>query len=400
MDGTPLSSTTDNGVNGHTPVVFTSISAPQRLSVLYVAEAFGGGLFEITRKKAEGLAKRGHRVAIAYGIRPETPPDPRAVIHPGVELIPMPWTDRSLGAQIKALRALRQVVDDFAPDVVHLMSSFAGLHGAIALGRRRVPTVYTPQGYAFTMISEPLHKRVVYRALEFFVSRRVSVIGACSQTVGEQARRGLAARRVAVVENGITELDPPGTAPAPVAPAAERRVIALGRPSPQRRPEACARILGAVGDLAEIEWVGGGPESDGIRALADAGIPVTGWLPRAETLDHLSRARVYLHWTAWDGLPLSILEALARDVVVVASDIGPNREVLGPEQVCSTEQEAIALVRAILSDPSLHDRLLTAQRARRGRYSAENMVDRWIGLYSSLAGDDQRAKNPDLIATA
>jgi len=371
------------------------------MSVLYVAEAFGGGLYEITRKKAEGLAARGHRVAIAYGIRPETPADPRAAIHLDVELIPMPWTDRSLRAQARALRVLGQVVDDFDPDVVHLMSSFAGLHGAVALGRKGVPTIYTPQGYAFTMSSEPLPKRVAYRALEAYVARRVSVVGACSQTEGEQARRGLRAPRVAVVENGITELDGLSADGPTRLAEAPQRAIALGRPSPQRRPAACARILSRVADLAEVEWVGGGPESDGIRALESAGIPVTGWLPRAEGLEKLARARVYLHWTAWDGLPLSILEALARDVVVVASDIGPNREVLGPSQVCSSEQEAIDLMRAILSDPALHDRLLGEQRARRSRYSAQNMVDRWIELYRSLSRQtDQRAMTTELTATA
>jgi glycosyltransferase involved in cell wall biosynthesis len=365
------------------------------LSVLYVAEAFGGGLYEITRKKAEGLAGRGHRVAIAYGIRPETPDDPRAMIDDRVELIPMPWTDRSIGAQFRALRSLRAVIDEFQPDVVHLMSSFAGLHGAVALGRS-VPTIYTPQGYAFTMSSEPLHKRIVFRALEFFVSRRVSVIGACSQTEGEQARRGLAARRVQVVENGITELDPPGL---PRSPAqGEDVVVALGRPSPQRRPEACARILQSVSDIAEVQWIGGGPESEGTEALTAAGVPMTGWLPRAQTLEQLAAAKVYLHWTAWDGLPLSILEALARDVVVVASDIGPNREVLGPDQVRETEAEAAELIRAILSDPALYDRLLTRQRLRRGQYSAQRMVDRWIELYQTLARPPVRTPHLELTA--
>jgi glycosyltransferase involved in cell wall biosynthesis len=379
-------------------VTMPTAQDPSRLRVLYVAEAFGGGLYEITRKKAEGLAARGHDVAIAYGIRPETPPDPRAVIDERVKLIPMPWTDRSVRSQLRALRVLRGVVEDFAPDVVHLMSSYAGLHGALALGRR-VPTIYTPQGYAFTMLSEPLPKRLVYRALEFFVARRVSVVGACSQTEGAQARESLHAPRVEVVENGITELDAPPP-PDPDPPAPPFRVVALGRPSPQRRPEACARILSAVSDLADVAWIGGGPESDGSAALIAAGIPPSGWLPRDETLERLAQATVYLHWTAWDGLPLSILEALARDVVVVASDIGPNREVLGGEQVRETEEEAIALIRGILTDPALYDRLLARQRERRGRYSAQRMVDRWIDLYRTLSGHDRLAADLEMTVPA
>src|ERR1700727_3174553 len=54
------------------------------LSILYVAEAFGGGLFEITRMMAEQLADHGHRTAIAYGVRPETPANVRGSVDPAV----------------------------------------------------------------------------------------------------------------------------------------------------------------------------------------------------------------------------------------------------------------------------------------------------------------------------
>jgi glycosyltransferase involved in cell wall biosynthesis len=357
------------------------------LSILYVAEAFGGGLFEITRMMAEQLADHGHRTAIAYGVRPETPEDVRDRVDPSVELIGLPWTERSIGAQIRALVALKRLCRAWQPDVVHLLSSFAGLHGAVGFGG--APTVYTPQGYSFTMSSESIRKRWAYLLLEAFVAHRVDVVGACSLSEGEQARSLPGATTVAVVPNGISELSM-GARPSAMARTTPT-AVGMGRLSPQRRPEACARMLAAVADHAAVRWIGGG-DGIGQDAMRRAGVPVTGWLPRAATLTSLSESTLYLHWTAWDGLPLSILEAMANDVIVVASDIGPNREVLGPEQVCRTEDDAIALMRAILVNRELRERLLAEQRQRRRWYGADRMAAEWLELYTSLTSASQRER--------
>lgn len=351
------------------------------LSVLYVAEAFGGGLFEITRMLAEELARRGHRTAIAYGVRPETPPEPRAMVDPAVDVIKLPWTSRTATAQARALLALSRLCRGWRPDVVHLVSSFAGLHGAF--GVRGVPVVYTPQGYSFTRTSDSVGMRWVYLILESWVARRVDLLGACSLSEGEQARSLPGARAIAVVPNGIPELSE--ETQFSTAPRATPIVSAIGRISAQRQPEACARILSGVADRAAVRWIGAGVDRCGERALRGAGVSVTGWMNRRAAMRALSECTVYLHWTAWDGLPLSILEAMAHDVIVVASDIGPNREVLGPEQVCRSEADAVDLIGAVLGDSELRGRLLANQRTRRRWYGADRMAAQWIELYRSLA---------------
>jgi len=352
------------------------------LDVLLVAEAFGGGVFELVRTVAAGLAARGHHATIAFGRRPETPGDPRGEVDPAVELIEMPWTSRSPGTQLAGARRLRSLVAERRPDVVHLWSAFAGVVGAIVVPRP-VPTVFTPQAYAFTMASEDRGRRAAYRLLERFASRRATLVGACSRDEADLARQ-LGARRVETVPNGIPELDgePPERAPAP-----RTRVIAAGRTVPQRRPVEATRILAAVSDLASVAWIGGAGGSRGEvgqEALRAAGIAMTGWAPRQRVLEELAEASAYLHWTEWDGLPLTVLEAMAQDAVVVASDIGPNREVLGPGQVRSTEDEAIALLREVLTDSDLAGRMLAEQRRRRRGYGAARMVAHWEEVYRRL----------------
>jgi glycosyltransferase involved in cell wall biosynthesis len=167
-------------------------------------------------------------------------------------------------------------------------------------------------------------------------------------------------------------------------------VIATGRIVPQRRPDAAARILASVADVADVAWIGGGGGGGayGSRvraALAADGVELTGWLPREALLDELARAIVYLHWTAWDSRSIAILEAMARDAIVVASDTDPNRELLDPRQICATEADAIALVRHVLADSEFAAELLAAQVDRRRVHSAAEMVAGWLGVYGELA---------------
>jgi glycosyltransferase involved in cell wall biosynthesis len=229
------------------------------------------------------------------------------------------------------------------------------------------------------------------------VVARCDLVGAVSEAEAAIARR-LGARRVVVVPNGVPELDP-GALPAPVR-RDEPLVLAAGRIGPARRPAEAARILAGVSDVAATAWIGGGPSPADEVPLREAGIPVTGWLPHAEALERLAGATAYLHWSAWDGQPLAVLEAFARDVVVVASDIPANRELLGERQVCRDADEAAVLLRRVVTDAALREELLEAQRARRGDHGAERMSRTWLEHYAACATPAPAPRGSAISATA
>jgi glycosyltransferase involved in cell wall biosynthesis len=363
------------------------------MRVLLVTEASGSGTLGVVTALAAGMADAGHEVTLAYGERPETPAELR--VPAAVRLVALPWARRTPRAQVAAARALRALAARLQPDVIHLHSSFAGALGSLCL--HGTPLVYTPHGYAFGRSSDSRAARAVYRLAERFIARRCTV-AAVSEAEAALARTVLGAPRVSVVRNGIPDLDA-GSDPRPPAERDGVLVVGSGRVGPARRPAESARILAAVRDVADVRWIGDAP-GDEAAPLHAAGVPVTGWLEHADALAELGRATVLLHYSAWDGAPLAVLEAIARDVVVVASDIPPNRELLGPEQVCADEAAAVALIRAVLADAELRERLLVSQRERGRTRGAARMVQDCLDLYANVLGGPGRTHPTATLAVA
>ena len=358
-----------------------ALLACRAVRVLHVAEGFGGGLLGIVQMLVEAGVEHGHDVVVGIGVRPETPPE-LTTIFPRSVRVEVLWQRRAARQQLPAMRRLRALVREIEPDVVHLHSSFAGLAGSLALGRRP-PVIYTPHGYAFERSADSGAKRSAYRAAEMWVARRCALVAAVSDPEAAVARTVVRAPRVATIRNGIPELDPEHL-PEP-QPERDLGVVAFGRVTAQRRPVETVRILEGVRDIAPVTWIGAapGPEAELVRP---SGIPVTGWLEREAAMAMLGRSIACVHWSGWDGAALSILEALAHDVVVVASDIPANRAILGEAQVRSSEAEAVALLRRVVLEPEYRDALLERQRSIRAAFGRRTMTDAWMGLYERVAG--------------
>ena len=366
-------------------------SPNEGIKVLHVVEAFGGGVFEQLRHLTARLPSHGVASTIAYGRRLETPAEPRDVIAPDVELIELRWGRRTVSGEIVALRAIRRVMRDVNPDVVHLHSSFAGLLGALATPRG-VPTVYTPHGYSFTMTNRGHVSRLVFREIETLVGARVDVIGAVSRSEQAAAVALGVPAEIVVVENGIPELDHPHRLSSS-RHGARPRVVAMGRIGPARRPADAARILAGVADIADVEWIGDGPDARDRAMVERMGVPVSGWLPRAEAVKRLQRADIYLHCAGWDGQPLSVLEALAVGCVVVGSNIPPLRDIVPDVQRFDTPEEAVSVLRALLADQELANSCRAAQARIAHLHSANRMAWRWANVYGGLLAVRRRSRH-------
>lgn len=363
-------------------------SGRERGRIVHVAESLGGGLLEVLAPICRAQAEAGFAVTVIHGRRPETPADGLSELFGvGVQVRECTgWGERRLSKLMTTVRRLRKLTVDAAPDAVVFHSSFAGvIGGALHL---KCPTVFVPHAFP-TMFETDALKRALFRLGEVFACRTHAITVAVSESEAQIAtKRG--ARQVKTILNGIAaldNLDPDSSLKQPDNP----RVIAAGRLVPQRRPVEVASILSEISELAEVAWIGGGGDgqyADAARsALIARGVPVSGWVPSERVKAEMSNATVYLHWTSWDGLALTVLEAIAQDALVLASDIPPNREVLGAAQVFSNEQEVIAAIQTYVCDQGIWSEQIRSQRRIAARFGASEMCQSWTKTLEELILD-------------
>ena len=128
-----------------------------------------------------------------------------------------------------------------------------------------------------------------------------------------------------------------------------------------------------------------GARGRGQKASEGLPLEITGWLPHAKALDVLRQADILVQYSRWEGLPNSVLEAMACGLPVLASDIPGNRELVKPGEtglLASSEEELLRHALSLAADPSLRSRLGSNGRASVEKdFSRERLLRELSRLY-------------------
>jgi glycosyltransferase involved in cell wall biosynthesis len=186
------------------------------------------------------------------------------------------------------------------------------VYARLAVGRSSTRLVYTPHCYAFERRDVVWPVRAGFWLAEALLAVNTSVFAACSERERQLSGWSLGRASTVLVPN----IAPAPGAPSSPLPGSAPLVVGGGRLSAQKDPsfflEAVRRLRGSRPGLRAV-WLGDG--DDALReALLEAGVEVSGWLPRAATMDLLGSADLYLHSARWEGFPVMVAEAAALGV--------------------------------------------------------------------------------------
>jgi glycosyltransferase involved in cell wall biosynthesis len=199
--------------------------------------------------------------------------------------------------------------------------------------------------------------------------------------------------RVAVVPNSVP-LPPPS-----MAQREPGRILFLGRLEPAKGvPELLGAAAVLIKQFPALRLVFGGEgDADGLRKrAAELGIgdriELLGWVDPSARDAQLARASVFCLPSHAEGLPMSMLEAMAAGTAVVASSVGgiPETIVDGDNGLLAPPRDVAALagkLGQVLGDDALRARLAGRARATiEQHYSTEVVCGQLSALYRELAG--------------
>jgi glycosyltransferase involved in cell wall biosynthesis len=312
---------------------------------------------------------------------------------------------KDMQAFIKLLRLIRQ--EDY--DVVHTYTATPGFLGRLAARMVGTPVILHHQaGWTVTEFS-PLKERIFYTPLEYLASLVSSKAICVSHAVEEQARwlHIAPSRKLIVICNGIE--------PEPFINATQdnnRTILrhrwgfsddliligSTGRLSPQKDNgslvEAMVHLRTLLPDALFLLLVAGdGPEREKLEKMVEnfklgGQVQLLGFVKDIPAF--LAMLDVFVSPSLWEGMSISILEAMAAARPIVATSILPNAELIEHDRTGllvdprAPKQIAQAIARFILEPQLAKECGEAAQRCTLNHYTIERMFQETWDLHQAL----------------
>lgn len=345
---------------------------------LFIVEAMGGGVFTYIVDLANELAK-SNDMYIAYGIRPQTPSNYKDYFNKDIHLIKVENFTREINPSkdIKAFFEIQRIAKEVNPDIIHLHSSKAGALGRFAFNGKDIPLFYTPHGYSFLMEDRSSSKRRIYKTIETICAKRNCMTISCS--LGEYKETLKLTSNATYVNNGINIEDLEKILKNTKTFKHPFTVSTLGRASYQKNPSLFNLIASKLPNIKFI-WIGDGELKE---ELNSKNVEVTCWVNRDKAIEKLVNTDVFLLTSRWEGLPISLLEAMYMKKPCVVSNVIGNRDVINNNHngyVCEEVDHYINSINNIQTN-NQDDLINEAYKDILNEYNTKEMSRKYIEVY-------------------
>jgi len=340
---------------------------------------------------ADLLAERGHEIRIAYLVGPAQ----LLPCNPDIKVKPIDISKDPFGF-IRGYMRLRRIIKDFDPDVVHSHMVHANLLARFVRLTTKIPWLICT---AHNINEGGRHRMLAYRLTDPLADIFTNVSKEAAEEF--EAKGAAPVGRILTMYNGI---DVQKFSPDCMDREFFRKffdagsnkiILAVGRLSEQKD---YSNLLNSFSIIAKKSrniqlWiVGDGPLRESLERLtADLGLSertkFLGTRPDGEIPGLMRAADIFVLSSAWEGFGLVVAEAMATEKVVVTTDSGGVREVVGDCGFLVHAKDSKALADSLekaINMPS-EQAIELGKKARQRiveKYSLDSIAERWVEIYS------------------
>ncbi len=239
----------------------------------------------------------------------------------------------------KAIKATNRIIKSEKPDLIHAHSAKGGVIGKIVGKMNNIPVFHTPQAYSF-LSADNNFKKKVFLGLEKFLSKWNNKIIASSNSEKNRAldEVGYKNDRVLLFNNSINPIN--SIASLGINKTwPDEYICSVGRPSYQKNIELMIEVLKEVKKKKpEIHLVLMGvgyhaPNLPQVNSLISkynlsSNITLLEWTQREDIFNIIKNSKLYISTARYEGLPYSVIEALALGKACVVTDADGNRDLI------------------------------------------------------------------------
>ena len=363
----------------------------EKKKVLHIVEAMGGGVFTYLVELANGMSDE-FDITIAFGMRKETPQNYFNYFEESIKIIKVNNFTRELNLvkDVKSYFELKDIIREVNPDIIHMHSSKAGALGRLVFGLKKVKMFYTPHGYSFLMDNESTLKRKIYETIEKILGKRKCLTVACGKSEWEQSTA--VTRHSTYISNGINiekiknnlmqadvtsetaDIKKPGFT-----------VYTVGRIDYQKWPELFNQIAERLPHINFV-WIGDG---DLREKLTATNITVIGWMENQIAMKLAGEFDAFILASRYEGLPISLLEAMYMKKVCIVSNVPGNRDVIKNDYngyICDDVEQFVSAISEVERgvDLKLIDR---AYKDILEQYNSECLCNGYRKLYKESGNE-------------
>ncbi len=346
--------------------------------VLFIATVLRGHLLLFHLPYMKWFRERGYEVHVCCRNDSD---DPSPIIPHCDKYIELPFERSPLStANIGVYRELKRLIDENGYELIHCNTPVGGMLGRICsrMARKKgTRVVYTAHGFHFFK-GAPIKNWLLFYPVERFLSRFTDLLITINNE--DYARAAHFHMKKAALVSGVgvdlSRFENPADRRsvraslglAPDAPV----VITVGEHIPRKNHETALRAIAKVKG-AYLLFCGVGEREEALRSLADE-LGISGRVRflgfRKDVPDLLATSDVFIFPSFQEGLPVSLMEAMAAGLPCVASKVRGNADLIAQgkggylREPLDAEGFAEDIWR-LLADESL--------RAAMGRYNREQM---------------------------